>query len=619
MGLLDDAVAATRDPDDEAAADDDADASAGETVRTRGERTTTQIRGSTVQISGEGEVELARPETQQPNEKGTWLTGGSGVHGIPRGVEAVENRQIAQTAAMQSIANGITDQLLGGDLAFIDNDEVLEGLSEAELTALERFRALLRDVLTGPHMGDEDLDDLVAAAVEDMLGPGNAYWQLLEPRNSSLPVASLTTLDPLTIRHNVDEHGFPEDPPYWQASGSFGGGGIATTSNIDPVELQAEDIAVMRYPKGNRSYRVYPVSPSWQVKEWLEILANSTTHHNRFYADDKIPPGLLHVVGGSSNTVETIRDKIEEASGDPRDAPVVGGEGAANWVEMGGTSINLDVISEQQWFYELCLGSLGLGKAEVGMIEDVNRANGEIEADRVYKRVAGPFGKQFEQAFLHIARRFDVFTELEEPFTPTLAYTDPRQEQAEREQALNEYQQGTLSLKAYHRRAGNTDLAESEDRFTVETESGPIDYGEHPRWVAERLLSNAGLSEPDGESESDGQEQSRQVRQDGPFSDYPEAASENAQMALDAREDTGNPNDCGTDVGWARANQLADREPVSEETVRRMAAFRRHQDNAEMEDDEGRADCGWMMWSAWGGEEGISWAERKVDQWDAEE
>lgn len=103
------------------------------------------------------------------------------------------------------------------------------------------------------------------------------------------------------------------------------------------------------------------------------------------------------------------------------------------------------------------------------------------------------------------------------------------------------------------------------------------------------------------------------------YTDYPDAASENAQMALNAREDTGNPNDCGTDVGWARANQLADREPISKETIARMSNFARHQDNSEMSDEEGRADCGWMMWKAWGGDEGIEWAERKLDELEGEE
>jgi hypothetical protein len=98
------------------------------------------------------------------------------------------------------------------------------------------------------------------------------------------------------------------------------------------------------------------------------------------------------------------------------------------------------------------------------------------------------------------------------------------------------------------------------------------------------------------------------------FSDYPEAAKENAQMALDAREETGNPNDCGTDVGWKRANQLSDGEALSRDVVAKMSAFNRHRSNSEMDDDEGRSDCGWMMWKAWGGDEGVDWATDKMDE-----
>ncbi len=103
------------------------------------------------------------------------------------------------------------------------------------------------------------------------------------------------------------------------------------------------------------------------------------------------------------------------------------------------------------------------------------------------------------------------------------------------------------------------------------------------------------------------------------FSDYPEAAKENAQMALDAKEETGNPNDCGTRTGWNRASQLASGEAVSEEVVGKMSAFNRHRKNSDMDDDEGRADCGWMMWKAWGGDEGVDWASRKMESLGADE
>jgi hypothetical protein len=96
---------------------------------------------------------------------------------------------------------------------------------------------------------------------------------------------------------------------------------------------------------------------------------------------------------------------------------------------------------------------------------------------------------------------------------------------------------------------------------------------------------------------------------DETFTDYPQAATNNAKRALKYREQTGNPKDCGTPVGWARANQLANREAISLQTIQRMAAFQRHKQNSEVPYEQG---CGGLMWDAWGGDEGIEWAIEKV-------
>ena len=103
------------------------------------------------------------------------------------------------------------------------------------------------------------------------------------------------------------------------------------------------------------------------------------------------------------------------------------------------------------------------------------------------------------------------------------------------------------------------------------------------------------------------------------YDDYPQAAVDNAQRALDWREEHGDEVTAGTRVGWTRANQLANREPISRETIGRMAAFRRHESNAEIADEyEGTPwrDAGYVAWLLWGGEAGVSWAERKMDEID---
>jgi hypothetical protein len=94
------------------------------------------------------------------------------------------------------------------------------------------------------------------------------------------------------------------------------------------------------------------------------------------------------------------------------------------------------------------------------------------------------------------------------------------------------------------------------------------------------------------------------------YTDYPKAASDNAKAAIRWAEKNG-WGSCGTAVGKARANQLANREPISLETIERMAAFIRHKRNSKRKLGEG---CGRLMWLAWGGDAGVNWAIRKVKQ-----
>jgi len=94
------------------------------------------------------------------------------------------------------------------------------------------------------------------------------------------------------------------------------------------------------------------------------------------------------------------------------------------------------------------------------------------------------------------------------------------------------------------------------------------------------------------------------------YTDYPQQATENAKIALRYAEENG-WGSCGTPVGKARANQLANREPISENTIARMASFERQRQNSDRPLGEG---CGRLMWLAWGGDAGVEWASRKLKQ-----
>lgn len=96
------------------------------------------------------------------------------------------------------------------------------------------------------------------------------------------------------------------------------------------------------------------------------------------------------------------------------------------------------------------------------------------------------------------------------------------------------------------------------------------------------------------------------------WNDYPEAAVENAKTALRWAEENG-WGECGEATGKLRANQIANKEKLSRETIARMSAFARHRQNSDRPLGDG---CGRLMWLAWGGDEGIAWAQRKLKQID---
>jgi hypothetical protein len=101
------------------------------------------------------------------------------------------------------------------------------------------------------------------------------------------------------------------------------------------------------------------------------------------------------------------------------------------------------------------------------------------------------------------------------------------------------------------------------------------------------------------------------------YNDYPQAASDSACKVLEWIDKYGRDEVAGMELtGLARANQLCKRENISEQTIARMAAFERHRENSKIADEyKGTPwkDRGYVAWLGWGGDEGVAWAQRKLE------
>ena len=88
----------------------------------------------------------------------------------------------------------------------------------------------------------------------------------------------------------------------------------------------------------------------------------------------------------------------------------------------------------------------------------------------------------------------------------------------------------------------------------------------------------------------------------------PETVAAQARRGLALRASLPPSRRGGTSIGLARANQLANREEVSIDTIRRMISyFDRHEIDKEGE-GWGRDSKGYQAWLLWGGDPGRAWA-----------
>jgi hypothetical protein len=96
------------------------------------------------------------------------------------------------------------------------------------------------------------------------------------------------------------------------------------------------------------------------------------------------------------------------------------------------------------------------------------------------------------------------------------------------------------------------------------------------------------------------------------YRDYPDSVSNNAKKGIELNEKQGNK--CATQVGKVRAQQLAQKQPLSVQTIKRMYSYL---SRAQEYYDEGdTTSCGYISYMLWGGLSARRWAESKLKELD---
>lgn len=95
------------------------------------------------------------------------------------------------------------------------------------------------------------------------------------------------------------------------------------------------------------------------------------------------------------------------------------------------------------------------------------------------------------------------------------------------------------------------------------------------------------------------------------YNDYGEGIRNNAKKGIELNEKAGNK--CATQTGKVRAQQLANGEKISVETIKRMYSYL---SRAEVYYDEAdsQSDCGYISFLLWGGKAALGWSRNKLKE-----
>jgi hypothetical protein len=94
------------------------------------------------------------------------------------------------------------------------------------------------------------------------------------------------------------------------------------------------------------------------------------------------------------------------------------------------------------------------------------------------------------------------------------------------------------------------------------------------------------------------------------YSDYPDSIKNNAKRGIELNDAV--ENSCATQVGKIRAQQLANGEPISLETIKRMYSYLSRAET--FYDEKDTKACGTISYLLWGGLAGKTWSQSKLKE-----
>jgi len=407
-------------------------------------------------------------------------------------------------------------------------------------------------------------NEVIEATVRDLAEVGNHYWLIHTYKNSDEP-AEYIQLDPANVFAVEDDNGMIEKY-------------VLKPQGRNAVDLERDNVVHFKLNVETRNtYSDSFISVSTDVIEILdEIERKEITHLSEGMASGMLTQTDTHPTNPLNDQQwKEIKDYVTEADVGKSHKGIMG-KGTWDYVSFEDNYKNLQLRDRYKMFVQVLGAVFKVNPSYVGFdFENTNRA------------------------------------------------TDQSQRASYKQRGI---QVVTSKIASKINRMLIPRITDSESKFnwdiSTQTDVDDVEYYDKLGTAVNRLREAGVQAEltDDDKIEIIGLNDSERDEKDVDRTP-PQVVQENAQAALNMRDEHGNPEDCGTRVGWERANQLANGENLSEDTINRMVSFlSRHLGQLDQDLNElDETDCQRLMIQAWGGKEGLEWAESMQERLEEDE
>ena len=146
---------------------------------------------------------------------------------------------------------------------------------------------------------------------------------------------------------------------------------------------------IMWVEENPRSWSVYGRGRVQTVQRLIEIILNQDAANMKYFPENEVPEGLVNLIDANQTDIQRFRQYWkDEIKGQRHKVALVGGQ--VDWHPFRPQPKDLQFIESQKWYNKLCWMAMGLSQAEVGDLEQINRASSAEDNKRIFRKTTKP-------------------------------------------------------------------------------------------------------------------------------------------------------------------------------------------------------------------------------------